>query len=164
MTRRQIIRWLRRHNLTGILIAAALAIIIGAAVILALAFTQPRVMVRLGDGIFNARVATTAPQLEKGLSGTKQLAPGQAMLFVFGGDEKWSIWMKDMNYPIDIVWLDANKTVVYMAKNVSPDTYPQSFQPNKPARYVVELAAGTIDQRAIAPNMVASFELEKEGK
>lgn len=164
MTRRQFVSWLRKHNLTGLLIAAALAVVVGAATILTLTFSQPRAMVRLGDGVFNARVATSATELQKGLSGTSQLAPSQAMLLVFGSDEKWSIWMKDMNYPIDIVWLDANKTVVHVAKDIGPDSYPQSFQPNKPARYVVELAAGTVDQRGIVPNMVASFDLQEGEK
>ena len=50
--------------------------------------------------------------------------------------------MKDMKFPIDMLWLSGTRRVVYMAQNVSPDTYPEVFAPTRPARYVLELPAG----------------------
>jgi uncharacterized membrane protein (UPF0127 family) len=54
--------------------------------------------------------------------------------------------MKDMNYPIDIIWLDESFNVVHMEKVVKPDTYPNTFKPLKKSMYVLELRSGSIDR------------------
>ena len=87
-------------------------------------------------------VADTESLREQGLSGRLNLPEGQGMLFVFDTDGVWGIWMKGMQFPIDIVWADASGTVVTVAVNIAPDTYPDSFYPTIPARYVLELQAG----------------------
>ena len=87
-------------------------------------------------------VADTEALREQGLSGRPNLPEGQGMLFVFDTDGVWGIWMKGMQFPIDIVWADASGTVVTVAVNIAPDTYPDSFYPTIPARYVLELQAG----------------------
>ncbi|MEO5950525.1 MAG: DUF192 domain-containing protein [Candidatus Saccharimonadales bacterium] len=126
---------------------------------------QPHTTIRIGDGIYTSQIANTEALREKGLSGTTDLRSNQALLFVFDSDRKWPIWMKDMNYPIDIVWLDKDKKVVYIVTNAPPDSYPYTiFTPNKEARYVVELPAGTAMQKAIKVDGVATFdETKKEG-
>lgn len=87
-------------------------------------------------------VADTESTRRQGLSGRASLTEDEGMLFVFPQDGKYAFWMKDMFFSIDILWLSADGVVVYMAQNVSPDTYPQHFEPNTPARYVLELPAG----------------------
>jgi uncharacterized membrane protein (UPF0127 family) len=73
-----------------------------------------------------------------------------AKVFIFDTAEKWSFWMKDMNYPIDIFWLDENGVVVHIEESVSPDTYPtQSFVPPVPALYVIETKAGFAQENNI---------------
>lgn len=111
----------------------------------------------LGDGAFTVRVAKSDEARTKGLSGTSSLPEDEALLFVFDTDSKWGIWMKDMNYSIDIVWLDDSKKVVDTALNVSPQTYPRVFTPKKDARYVVEFAAGTVRKQLIREGQHAVF-------
>lgn len=58
--------------------------------------------------------------------------------------------MKDMQYSIDIVWLDAAKKVIYIVKDAHPDSYPEViFKPPQEARYVIELKAGVVDSKRI---------------
>lgn len=95
-------------------------------------------------------VMRTEAELQKGLSGTDSLSEDQAMVFAFPGDGKWGIWMKDMQYPIDIVWLDSGRTVVHMVKNAQPSSYPSTtFRPEVNSRYVIELPSGTIERTGI---------------
>lgn len=95
-------------------------------------------------------IAKTSEELQRGLSGTKSLPENDVMLFVFPTSDRWSIWMKDMNYAIDIIWIDGRNQVVYMVKNALPSSYPtQKFYPDKPAKYVVELNSGTIEKTEI---------------
>mgnify|MGYP001568095727 FL=1 len=87
-------------------------------------------------------VADTEVLREQGLSGRSDLPSGRGMLFVFESDGLWGIWMKDMQFPIDIVWAGADGKVITVADNVAPETYPKVFSPSAPARYVLELPAG----------------------
>ncbi len=149
----------RKDFLSWGLIALALILVGVAAYLIVEPKLRPHVTLHVGDGVFSAQVLKTDKELTKGLSGRTHLGADEAMLFVFGGDDKWSIWMKDMKFPIDIVWLDKNKKVVHIVKNVSPDSYPnESFAPTEDARYVVEFVAGTVDSRSITIGKEAKFD------
>ena len=64
------------------------------------------------------------------------------MLFIFPENGVYGFWMKNMRFPLDILWLSDTGAVVYMVESVSPETYPENFTPDKPARYVLELPSG----------------------
>lgn len=104
----------------------------------------------LSGARYHISIVDSEAERERGLSGSDSLPDGQAMLFVFPNDSTWGIWMKDMKYPIDIVWLDKGKKVVYTVKNAEPSSYPKIFQPIEKARYVIELPNGTIEKTGIA--------------
>ena len=148
----------QRDMLVWVLIGFSL-LLIGAAAYYALGpQLRPHVAVHIGDGVFKADVAKTAEERQQGLSGTSSLRQDQALLLVYETDGKWPIWMKDMRYPIDIVWLDNLKKVVYIAKNVPPDSYPEQFTPKDPARYILEFPAGTVDEKNIIVSEQATFD------
>ena len=63
------------------------------------------------------------------------------MLFVFDRDDFHAFWMKDMNFPIDIIWLDDKYTIVDVWERADPSSYPEVRQPRARARFVVELSA-----------------------
>lgn len=120
---------------------------------------QSHATVHIGDGVFTTRVAKTPKEREKGLSGTHEIRNDQAMLLVYDTDDKWPIWMKDMKYPIDIVWLDKSKKVVYIVKNAPPESYPyEKFTPKQDARYVLELPSGTVGKKKIDIGVAATFD------
>ncbi len=79
---------------------------------------------------------------EKGLGSRVELASGRGMLFIFDDRGEHCFWMKDMKFPIDIVWLDETKTIIAKEVNVSPETYPRSFCPGQPSKYVIEVKSG----------------------
>lgn len=81
----------------------------------------------------------------KGLGGLASIPRDYGMLFIFDASDYISIWMKDMLFPIDIMWIDENNIIVHIEKNISPDTYPKIFTPPFKARYVLELNAGMSD-------------------
>lgn len=149
----------RKEALSWLSVVFVLLIVGAAAVYILWPQTQPRATVRIGDGVFKAAVARTDEARTQGLSGSEALREDEALLLIYGDDEKWSIWMKDMNYPIDIVWLDKNKEVVHIVKNAPPDSYPQEqFTSKKVARYVLELPAGTVAAKSITIGSAAAFD------
>ena len=71
--------------------------------------------------------------------------------------------MKDMNFPLDIVWLKSSKKVVYIEQNVSPDTgIDKTYYPHVPARYVLEMSAGNVKSKNIKLGQVATVDYDKE--
>ncbi|MBI2577969.1 MAG: DUF192 domain-containing protein [Candidatus Wildermuthbacteria bacterium] len=100
------------------------------------------VKMRIGNTAITAEVADDPGERERGLSGKGSLKEGEGMLFVFEEPGLYSFWMKDMKFPIDIIWLNSQKQVVHIASNVSPDSYPQSFVSKTSALYVLEVSAG----------------------
>ena len=117
---------------------------------------------RIGDGIFKARIASNDNARTAGLSGETSLAADRALLMAFPTDGKWGIWMKDMKIPVDIVWLDSNKKVIYIIKNASPaDSTSVTYTPKSLAKYVIEFPAGTVDGKAINMGSVATFSINE---
>jgi uncharacterized membrane protein (UPF0127 family) len=125
----------------------------------------PTTEVRLGSGVYHLWVADTDAELKQGLSGVEKLNPGGGLLMKFDGDNTWGIWMKDMKIPLDIVWLNKDKQVVYIVKNASPElSTSQTFTPKATARYVIELPAGGVDKAGIKSGMVADFDETDPGR
>lgn len=90
----------------------------------------------------NIDVADTPFKQAQGLSGKHGLKDDEGMLFVFDTVGIQSFWMKDMLFPIDIIWIDEEFRVVSVDKNLSPDTYPATFSSPSPVRYVLEVNSG----------------------
>lgn len=99
---------------------------------------------QLGGLSYRLEVVDTEAGREKGLSERDVLPQGEGMLFVFPTDDDWAIWMLQMRFPIDIVWLNANKAVVGIKENATPGSYPEAFRADAQSRYVVELNAGDV--------------------
>ena len=85
--------------------------------------------------------------LTKGLSGRESMPDSQGMLFIFASPEIRCFWMKEMKFPLDIIWMDANKYIVTVEENVQPNTYPNSFCPDQQSQYVIEVNSG-VSKRA----------------
>jgi len=99
-----------------------------------------------------AEVAATPALRQQGLSGHAPLQENEGMLFVYQEDEDGmqGFWMKDMLFPIDIIWIDTEGRVITIAKNIQPESYPEVFYPARAAQYVLEVQAGFADAHAIA--------------
>lgn len=105
----------------------------------------------LPHGKINVEVVDTPEAREQGLSGRTGLKEGEGMLFVFDKPGRYGFWMKDMLFPIDMVWISENGTVVYVEQNISPDSYfkkkpPETFMNNANAKYVLELGANQAEK------------------
>ncbi|MDP3763263.1 MAG: DUF192 domain-containing protein [bacterium] len=106
-------------------------------------------IIKINDVSAEVEVADTPEMHAKGLSGRKTLPIDTGMLFVFENQEQYGFWMKDMNFTIDIVWIDENLRIVGIEKRVLPETFPQVFYPKSPVKYVLELPAGFADKYRI---------------
>lgn len=100
-------------------------------------------IVSINDIKISVVLANDQEAWEKGLSGTKSLKDREGMLFMFPESALYEFWMKDMRYPIDIIWLDENLQIVTIKENVAPSSYPEIFAPEALSKYVLEVKSGT---------------------
>lgn len=113
---------------------------------------QDTITVFVGGTSFSVSIADTQEERRQGLSGTDALAEFTGKLFIFDTVDTHGIWMKDMNYAIDILWFDNSRQLIHIEEKVTPETYTLNrtiFRPDQPARYVLELSAGTVDALGI---------------
>ena len=106
--------------------------------------------ITVGDVLVSVEIAATDASRTQGLSGRKNLPEGEGMLFVFDAPGRYPFWMKEMNFPIDIIWLDADGVVISLVEDASPDSYPLQFTPDAPALYVLEVPIGFIKRYNLA--------------
>jgi uncharacterized membrane protein (UPF0127 family) len=119
-------------------------------------------MVSIGDTSLLADIADTVDKKIKGLGVRNNMTEGEGMLFPFDTDYPHAFWMNGMKFPIDIIWLDSNKTVVHIEHSLPP--CPSQFdcpnhQPDKNARYVLETVAGFSERHGIKDGTQAQFDL-----
>lgn len=109
-------------------------------------FVKPQAKLYVNNAEVTAHIAATDEERTKGLSGMPMLHPDQAMLFLFPYSDHWGVWMKDMNFAIDTVWLNQHYKVVHIQRNMTPESYPKTFKPAKKAQYIIEFPAGSVRQ------------------
>ncbi len=114
-------------------------------------------MLTIGDTTLKVAIAYTEKEKSQGLSGSAPLGPTEGMLFVFDNDEIPSFWMKDMSYPLDMIWIDSTLHVSEITKNIPPESYPAQFTPSHPIRFMLEAPAGFSDMHAIGVGTAVSF-------
>ena len=99
------------------------------------------------DRCFEVEIAKTQMEQSQGLMNRENLDRDKGMLFVYNEDHKHSFWMKNTLIPLDIIWIDENKEVIFIGKDIRPcerDPCP-SISPDGLAKYVLELNADTAD-------------------
>lgn len=100
----------------------------------------------INNKTYKLLLAKTDAERQKGLSGRSNLDKNTGMFFVFPKKDTYGFWMKEVKFPIDIIFIDDNK-VVSVFENVPapykdqlPSTLP-IYKPDAPANYVLELNA-----------------------
>lgn len=118
--------------------------------------------VKIGTTTIAVELAQEVTDLEKGLGGRASLDKNSGLLFVFGAPFEYGFWMKDMKFPIDIIFISADKKVVTVTSDISPDTYtkqnpPKAFYPDSPILYALEVNAGFAKAHGIRVGDSVSF-------
>jgi uncharacterized membrane protein (UPF0127 family) len=118
--------------------------------------------IKIGEKEYKLEVVTTSEDLRKGLSKFENIEEYQGMLFIFDTPGRWSIWMKDMKFNIDIIFLNEKKEVVTLFKNVKFENHKNVFEyrqyiPDYDSKYVIELKEGEIEKNKIKIGDIITF-------
>lgn len=93
--------------------------------------------------------AETEQERERGLSDRESISDNFGLLFRFEEPGFYLFWMKDMNFPIDIVWLDSDYKIVDITEELDPKTYPNTVTSKEKAQFILELKAGFVKENTI---------------
>jgi len=109
--------------------------------------------VTVGNTLIPVEVARDYTSIQKGLSGRPYLDQNSGMLFIFPKASIYRFWMPDMNFPIDILWINAGRVIDIEENmtNVFDPANPRYYSPSSPAQFVIELNAGFIRKNNIRP-------------
>ena len=119
-----------------------------------------RAIVTTPSGVqINVEVADTISKRRLGLGKRTSLKKNWGMLFVFEEMDRHSFWMKDMNFSLDIIWLN-NFRIVHIEENVNPPIIKQEsqiFKPSPLANFVLEIAAGRANELKLNKGDLLSY-------
>lgn len=117
----------------------------GDRILVALFGEQPRTMYVESTPIA-VTIADNDEERRQGLSGVESLGEFEGMLFVFPEEDRYGMWMKDMRFPLDMIWINNESRIVHIEENVKPESYPDTFVSDEPARFVLEANAFFADR------------------
>ena len=124
-----------------------------------------QVNITVNDQVLIADISATPEQRTAGLSLRDALAQNEAMLFVFDNEAAHRFWMKDMKFPIDIIWINSDKTVVDIEHTLQPCSLGvlcSTYEPDDDSLYVLETVGGFAQKYGIIEGTPVEFELSSQ--
>lgn len=106
--------------------------------------------VKFPNAAIKAEVADTVPKQMEGLMSRKSLPDKEGMLFIFKEEGRHGIWMMNMSFPIDILWISKDYKIVDFAEDAQPCRFNcPVYMPDKKAMYVLEANSGFVSQNKL---------------
>jgi uncharacterized membrane protein (UPF0127 family) len=105
---------------------------------------------------FDIEIADTEYETQTGLMYRSSMEKNQGMLFIFPEEAMHSFYMKNTEFPLDIIYIDANQKIASFQKNAEPFN-ENSLPSNAPVKYVLEINAGLSDQMGLEVGDSISF-------
>lgn len=112
-------------------------------------------------------IAKTVKQINVGLAIKNNLRANEGMLFVLPKENTYRFWMKDMKFPLDIIWLDDNKVVRHIASDLPPCPKQGEcpfYTPGQSYPYVLEVSPGFAKQHHIIVNQTKVYISEQSAQ
>lgn len=106
---------------------------------------------------YHLEIAASPTAQARGLGNRLSMPAHHGMLFLNLYPARQCFWMKDMYFPLDIIWLSGTKRVVQVRSSLPPDSFPEHFCAPGLAQYVIELHAGEAARAGIAPGTQLQF-------
>ena len=110
----------------------------------------PKGVIRLDNVTLDVQVADTQERMTEGLQFQQPLSYHQGMIFIFPSPQVAGMWMKDMQFPLDMMWFDSNGNVIHIEKNLPPCNQSAPCQVydggSQDTKYVLEVTSGFVDK------------------
>ena len=124
-------------------------------------------LVTVGGVNLITSLSTTPDAQSKGLAIRDSLNENEGMLFIFETPQKYSFWMKDMKFPIDIIWINQDGKIVHIEKNLPPCVFLlpcPSYAPKDDSLYVLEVVSNFTNKFDINVGDPVDSKVIKQGR
>ena len=98
------------------------------------------IRIKIHNKEYKVKEATTPEEKAKGLQGVNNLPEDEGMLFYFDPPQDVQFWMKDVNIPLDIVFIDDDEEVIKVQEGIPND---ETFIEAPDVAYVLEVNANS---------------------
>jgi uncharacterized protein len=149
----------------GLIVSAIIIVFLSGVLILRNVFPETKdiAQVEIAGKTFSVEVADEEEEREKGLSNRKTLGENEGMLFVFEYPTIPVFWMKDMKFPIDIVWISEGKVIGWVS-NVLPEPGIRDedlavYSPPQLVDMILEIPSGTVSGQNIVEGDAVSVKI-----
>jgi uncharacterized membrane protein (UPF0127 family) len=106
--------------------------------------------VKISNASVRAEIADTQSKMIEGLMSKKTLPDNEGMLFIFNDESRHGIWMMNMNFPIDIIWIDKDLKIIDIAEDAQPCKFNcPIYKPDSKALYVLEVNSGFVSKNKL---------------
>lgn len=114
---------------------------------------QHRIAAQLAGQVFQLEVAADPESRRQGLMGRSELEDGTGMLFDFPTGTRPSIWMRNMQIALDLLFIDGQARLVHVFADVPPcaELPCDVYEADQPLRFVIEVPAGTAERLGLQP-------------
>ena len=107
----------------------------------------------------NVEIADTPRKRAMGLMFRENMGENEGMLFIFEAEEAQGFWMKNMKFPLDIIWVSAYKRIIDINENIPPcqGQICESYASRERIKYAIEVNAGFVKKNSIKKGQEVSF-------
>ena len=114
---------------------------------------QSNSRLKVGNSVVKVEIRDDQVGRSLGLSGREGLGENEGMLFIFNSPAIYEFWMKDMNFPLDFVWIQDGKVVDLSEHIPAPDKLtnepPMTVRPDSSVTQVLEVNSGWVEKNRI---------------
>jgi uncharacterized membrane protein (UPF0127 family) len=120
---------------------------------------EPEVVLatRAGEQRVKVEIARTDPERSRGLMYRQKLEPGRGMIFLFDHPEHLKFWMKNTYIPLDMIFIGADKNVVYIEENAEPLTTTSRGTDDADSQFVLEVPGGWARAHGVERGVAVKF-------
>ena len=114
--------------------------------------------VKIDNSVITVEIAESDAEQQRWLMfRTEKIPFDSAMILVYKNLDLYSLWLLNIEYPLDLMWFDENGKLVYMKKNANPclstfDIQNCTYKTTKPAKYIIAATSGFIDTHKFNEN------------
>lgn len=144
--------------------------IVGAVLVLLLAVAgwfiwtnfQSKAVIRIESGVFQVGLAANQTARDKNLINQTSLDANGGLLLAYPSENYWQVPVSSLQVAVDILWLDEEKAVVHIVRDVSPEVDADTvYTPQQPARYILEIPAGKAKESGVKTGSKAVFTIDE---
>ncbi|HEY1587209.1 MAG TPA: DUF192 domain-containing protein [Polyangia bacterium] len=120
---------------------------------------EPEVVLstRAGEQHVKVEVARSDPERERGLMYRQKLDAGRGMIFLFEAPQQLKFWMKNTYIPLDMIFIGADKHVVYVEENAEPLTLQTRGPDGEDTQFVLEVPGGWSRAHGVERGVAVKF-------